>query len=79
MVIVIILININDCVPFRWHIGKEFTCQPGDSRDRGSIPGLGRFPGVGNNNPLSILAWTVPRIEEPGGLQSTELQRVGHD
>ena len=41
------------------------------------FPGLGRFPG--NNNPLSILAWTVPRIEEPGGLQSTELQRVGHD
>ena len=27
----------------------------------------------------SILAWEVPWIEEPGGLQSTGLQRVGHD
>ena len=27
----------------------------------------------------SILAWRIPWIEEPGWLQSTELQRVGHD
>ena len=27
----------------------------------------------------SILAWRIPRKEEPGGLQSTGLQRVGHD
>jgi len=27
----------------------------------------------------SILAWRVPRTEEPGGLQSTGLQRIGHD
>ena len=27
----------------------------------------------------SILAWKIPWIEEPGGLQSTGLQRVGHD
>ena len=27
----------------------------------------------------SILAWRIPWTEEPGGLQSTELQRVGHD
>ena len=27
----------------------------------------------------SILAWRIPRIEAPGGLQSMELQRVGHD
>ena len=25
----------------------------------------------------SILAWRIPRTEEPGGLQSTESQRVG--
>ena len=25
----------------------------------------------------SILAWKIPRIEEPGGLQSMGLQRVG--
>ena len=27
----------------------------------------------------SILAWKIPRTEEPGGLQSMGLQRVGHD
>ena len=27
----------------------------------------------------SILAWENPIEEEPGGLQSIELQRVGHD
>ena len=26
-----------------------------------------------------ILAWRIPRTEEPGGLQSTGSQRVGHD
>ena len=27
----------------------------------------------------SILVWRIPWAEEPGGLQSTESQRVGHD
>ena len=27
----------------------------------------------------SILAWRIPCMEEPGGLQSTGSQRVGHD
>ena len=27
----------------------------------------------------SILAWRIPRTEEPGGLQSMGLQRVGYD
>ena len=27
----------------------------------------------------SILAWRISWTEEPGGLQSTGLQRVGHD
>jgi len=27
----------------------------------------------------SILAWRIPWMEKPGGLQSTGLQRVGHD
>ena len=26
-----------------------------------------------------ILAWRIPRTEEPGGLQSTLVQRVRHD
>ena len=27
----------------------------------------------------NILAWTIPWMEEPGGLQSVGSQRVGHD
>ena len=42
---------------------------------------------LGQENPLekgmathsSILAWRIPRTEEPGGLQSMGLQRVGHE
>ena len=29
--------------------------------------------------PSSILAWEISWTEEPGGLQSLGLQRVGHD
>ena len=43
----------------------------------GSIPGLGRSPGEGNGNPLRILAWRIPRTEEPGGQQSIGEQRGG--
>ena len=43
-------------------------------------------PSLGWEDPLeegmathsSILAWEIPRIEEPGGLQSTESQRVSY-
>ena len=27
----------------------------------------------------SVLAWRIPWMEEPGGLQSSGSQRVGHD
>ena len=27
----------------------------------------------------SILAWRIPRTEEPGGVQSKGWQKVGHD
>ena len=48
--------------------------------DLGLIPGLGRSPGEGNGSThSSILAWRIPWTEEPGGLQSTGSQRVGHD
>ena len=49
-------------------------------RDLGSIPGLGRFPGEGNGNPLQYSC-----LENPmdGGawcrLLSMGSQRVGHD
>ena len=44
----------------------------GNARDVGLIPGSGRSPGVGNG---SILAWKIPWMEEPCGLQFMGLQR----
>ena len=55
---------------------KESAC---NEEDPGSIPGSGRSPGEGMATHSSILPWEIPRTEEPGGLQSTELQIVGHD
>ena len=48
--------------------------------DVGSIPELGRSPIVGNGIPLQYSCLENPMDrEEPGGLQSTGLQRVRHD
>ena len=57
--------------------GKESTCNMGDPRVRSLI----------ENDPLEkemathsiILAWKIPWLQEPGGLQSIGLHRVGHD
>ena len=54
---------------------KNPPANAGDIRDSGSIPGLVR----GDGNHSSILAWRIPRTEEPGRLQSMELQRAGHN
>ena len=43
--------------------------------DLGSIPGLGRFPGEGNGNPLQYSCLENPMV---GGAWSMGLQRVGH-
>ena len=56
--------------------GKEFAYNIGDM---GSVTGLGRSPGEAMATHSSILAWGIPRTEEPGGLQSMGLQRVAHD
>ena len=56
--------------------GKESACNAGDL---GLIPGSRRFPGGGNSNPLQYSCWRIPWTEEPGGLQSMGLHRVGHD
>ena len=60
--------------------GSEGKASVYNARDLGSIPGLGRFPGEGNGNPLQYSC-----LENPvdGGawcrLLSMGLQRVGHD
>ena len=38
--------------------------------DMGSIPGLGKFTGEGNDSPLQYSCWQILWTEEPGGLQS---------
>ena len=47
-----------------------------NTRDAGSIPGSGRSLGKGSGSisHSSILAWEMPWMEEPGGLQSMGLQ-----
>ena len=57
---------------------KNPPASAGDTGDMGSIPGLGRSPGIGNGN-FSILPWKMPLTEEHGGLQSMGSQRVGHN
>ena len=49
---------------------KNPPASAGDIRDTGSISGSGRSPGGGHGNHSSVLAWRIPRTEEPGGLQS---------
>ena len=58
---------------------QSIPVNTGDSRDMGSIPGLRRPPEVGNGNPLQYSCLANSMTEEPGGLQSMELQRVRHD
>ena len=55
----------------------------------GSLPAVWEtgVRSLGQEDPLekdmatyySILPWSIPWTEEPGGLQSMGLQRVGHD
>ena len=58
---------------------KNLLANAGDTREESLIPGSGRSPGGKLGNLLQHSCWTVPWTEEPGGLQSMESQRVGHD
>ena len=56
---------------------KESTCNEGGL---GLIPGLGRSPVGGHGNPLQYFYLENPHGQRSlAGLQSMELQRVGHD
>ena len=54
--------------------GSVIENHPVNAGDVGSIPGPGRFPGEGNGTYFSILAWEIPRTEEPWCCK-----RVGHN
>ena len=52
---------------------------PANTEDMDSIPGWEDSLEEGMATHSSILAWEIPRMEEPGGIQSIGVQRVGHD
>ena len=60
-------------------VGKESMGNAGAPGDVDLIPRLGRSPGEGHATHSNILVWRIPRVEKPGRLQSTGLQRVRHD
>ena len=56
--------------------GKAFACNAGDP---GLIPASEDPQEKEMATHSSILAWRIPRAEEPGGLQSMGLQRVSYN
>ena len=58
---------------------RNSPANAGDARDLGWIPGLEDPLEEGMATHSSILAWRIPWTEEPGGLQSSRVQRVGHN
>ena len=63
----------------RWLSGKESTASVGDTRDGGSILGLGRSPGEGKGNPLQYFCLENFMDREAWQAKSMGLQRIGHD
>ena len=60
---------------------KESTCQcRRHGRSYGFNPSIRKIPMEEEMaTHSSILAWEIPWTEEPGGLQSMGLQRIGHN
>ena len=58
---------------------RNSPANAGGARDVDLIPGLGRSLEKGTTTYSCVLACRVPWTEEPGRLQSTGLQRVGHN
>ena len=55
---------------------RDTPANAGDTREAGSIPGLGRSPGGGCGNPLQYSCLENPMDRGACGLQSIGLQRV---
>ena len=51
---------------------KNMPANVGDKGDAGSVPGSGRSPGGGHDNPLQYSYLENPMEEELDGLQSIE-------
>ena len=51
-------------------LSKESTSNEGDAGDMGSVPGLGRSPGLEMATHSRNLGWRIPWTKEPGRLRS---------
>ena len=60
----------------RWLRGKESACKAGDS---GSVPGSGRHPAEGNDNPLQYPYLGNPMDRGAWGIMIQGVTRVRHD
>ena len=60
----------------RWLSDKESACKAGDS---GSIPGSGRYPAEGNDNPLQYPYLGNPMDRGTWGIMIQGVTRVTHD
>ena len=58
---------------------EYLPAKAGDTRDTSAISELEDTWEEEVATHYSILAWRIPWTEEPGGLQSRGLERVGHD
>ena len=60
-------------------VGIKSACNAGDQETW--VRSLGREDSLEEEMAMHsrILAWEIPWTEEPGGLQSKESQRVGHN
>ena len=60
-------------------IGKNPPVNVGDARDMGSIPGSGRFPGIGHGNPLQYSFLESPTDRGAWQAMVHGSQTVTHD
>ena len=58
---------------------KDLSANAGNTGDACLISGLGRTPGRGNGNPVSVLSQENSWTEETGGLYNPWDCRVGHN
>ena len=70
--------RLSDWTELNWS-GKEPTCQCRRHKKHVFDPWVRKSPGGGHSNPFQYSCLEIPWTEEPGGLQSMGLQRVGHD
>ena len=65
-------------------VTKNPRANAGDTRDAGSIPGSGRFPGAGNGNPLQysclekIHRQKSPAGYSPWGREESDISEHAH-